>query len=530
MRLRLFDKAGLVLAALSLTLGLLSPVPAHADFLHDAEQAVDDTHFFDFNMTDWQSELDACSGDNIDSCIDTVANKEGQSLPPDFEKMIDVYIDIREQAWGQLLTDGSEAVVCAALQVFAGGIDLCGAYGDFEKFVAATGGAIGKALTPAVNAFICENHIGGISCNQGVVPTYTAGVCSYGPGSWLPQSLTAQCNYGYQCSPGYQICNPGSPCYCSNCPAGQALQNGACAVCQSGGGGAVTTTSSAAWDGSHCIAQNTGFSCASGQYSTGTSCKPSCAPGDISDPSVVGGCRVCGPNSQALYSIPNSSVGQCVCKTGFNKDSHGTCGCGAGYLTLPPPGTCKMCPANTYQNFATCTPCADNQSSEPASTSCKFLSCRSGTHPANHQCVPNSVTLQPASGGGGPAIIKGRGDTSGTIGTAAPPTTSQENIVRCGSGSHAEGSGCVPGRLAPVPTDAGSQCPTLSRWTGEVCIGPRGKSFCPQGMTMQGQACVRVQTLECPPLSHSTGTVCVGPRGRSFCPAGMTMRDGSCVR
>jgi len=36
-------------------------------------------------------------------------------------------------------------------------------------------------------------------------------------------------------------------------------------------------------------------------------------------------------------------------------------------------------------------------------------------------------------------------------------------------------------------------CGPESKWTGQICIGPRGKAYCPEGMTMEGQTCVGPQ-------------------------------------
>jgi hypothetical protein len=48
---------------------------------------------------------------------------------------------------------------------------------------------------------------------------------------------------------------------------------------------------------------------------------------------------------------------------------------------------------------------------------------------------------------------------------------------------------------ASVSADA-AECGPLSKWTGQVCIGPHGKAYCPLDMTMQGQTCVANATAQ----------------------------------
>lgn len=95
-----------------------------------------------------------------------------------------------------------------------------------------------------------------------------------------------------------------------------------------------------------------------------------------------------------------------------------------------------------------------------------------------------------------------------------------------------------------------SECGPMSRWTGQVCIGPRGKAYCPSGMTMKGQTCVATaaaatpvivtktpvadvsarSVVACGPLSTWNGRTCIGPRGKAYCPTDMVMQGPTCVR
>ena len=101
------------------------------------------------------------------------------------------------------------------------------------------------------------------------------------------------------------------------------------------------------------------------------------------------------------------------------------------------------------------------------------------------------------------------------------------SIHSCEPGMYWNGLRCM--KSAQQPPQAASPCPTLSTWTGLVCVGPRGKEFCPQGMSLQGRQCVAAQTSICPPASTWTGGVCIGPRGKAFCPERMVMRGRVCV-
>jgi hypothetical protein len=46
------------------------------------------------------------------------------------------------------------------------------------------------------------------------------------------------------------------------------------------------------------------------------------------------------------------------------------------------------------------------------------------------------------------------------------------------------------GSTGRAETLLGPQCGPVSKWTGKVCIGPRGKAYCPAGMTMEAETCV----------------------------------------
>jgi hypothetical protein len=44
--------------------------------------------------------------------------------------------------------------------------------------------------------------------------------------------------------------------------------------------------------------------------------------------------------------------------------------------------------------------------------------------------------------------------------------------------------------LAGRASAQGPQCGALSTWNGRTCVGPKGKAYCPVGMTLQGLTCV----------------------------------------
>jgi hypothetical protein len=488
--------------------------------------------------------------------------------------MIDIYVDLESKNYDQLLEDGGETVFCAAMKIIFE-VDVCGLLSDLEALPADVSAALGSAA----NDFVCGFNIGGIQCGGGSIAwgTLPIGyVCAYTPGQYIPPidqasaQLQAQVNAALVippdqpqpsycqsqiCQPGTEICGaPGSngQCYCSNCPLGQALQNGVCNICAPKTGSDLTQSSdqrswtqtswsdtyAPSFDGSHCL--ETGGSsnvknyppCPLEQISPEPGkCVMACPFGQITDQNT-GMCVSCPNGSIASYLHEGtSSIGTCsVCPYGMQSKDHGSiCACPTGQVQASPTSMCGMCPANTYQDFAICSPCPSDEMSEPGSTSCKKIECPNGATPFDHAC-PLKVQIAPTLPGGigGPAVI----DRS------------------CVAGTHMEHGHCAPdGFLSSQPPPlqspgaAQNPCPPLSRWTGGVCIGPRGKHFCPEGLTMRDDICVRGDGAlvkpggeqmtaphgECPVFSHWNGATCIGPRGRAFCPADMRMQNGVCA-
>jgi hypothetical protein len=93
-----------------------------------------------------------------------------------------------------------------------------------------------------------------------------------------------------------------------------------------------------------------------------------------------------------------------------------------------------------------------------------------------------------------------------------------------------------------IPKD--NRCGPDSTWSGQTCVGPRGKLYCPQDMNLVGRVCVRPAAKElplaqaetgepnfgCGPQSKWTGQTCVGPRGKLYCPQGMTLEGSTCKK
>lgn len=468
MRTRLVGILGFALAALGTMAAiamLLTPVPARAIDYHDIENALDASGALPIQFSAINGFLDNCYSDpNLVGCIEN----SGIDVTPDMLRMINIYVDIRAQDWGDLLTDAGTEAFCVVMQLITD-VPIC----DSIQYLEAVGNEAGKIINGLLGETNAVNANAGVG--NGGAPT-TAYVCPDGtPTSWPD---------GRDCPPT------------RICPVGQAMQNGTCGICPATGGTDLsqsadkrswtktywTQSGAAAPDGSHCIQNGTGnvnvWNCAIGQFSPQYGqCAPACAIGSVADPST-GACHVCSDNTQAVYTNPafpmTNSVGMCQgCPHGMlGKLNGAVCACPSGYGQANANAECEMCSANSYANFGTCSPCGDTMASQPGSNSCKELSCPAGSHVALHACLPNASLLPPQPSGtrAGPAFIpKG-----------------------CVAGTHKEGANCVQDSLTPESTaPAKNPCPILSRWTGTVCVGPRGRSFCPEGLTMRDRVCVR---------------------------------------
>jgi hypothetical protein len=547
-------------------LAMFLPGVARADYVSDAEQAIDASGVLPFSVSDWDSILRSCSSsDDIIACAKAAAIMEGLD-PDNADQAAEIYGDIIHKDYTGLISDAGVAVACAASEAFFG-FNAC-------NVVIAVGQKLGNAAEPVANAVVCSG-ITGIRCNDGSIgwgqltetvqePNCPVGVWQKGqsdggthfyPMCYCPAPTNLYSSAGelsQTCAPGTstpgipQDCTPTLPYpgdfICRQCPQGQAAQGGACAVCpKTGGMDEVQSADKRSWtrtywtqsgeaatDGSHCIQSGTGkvdvWNCPAGQIAPayGT-CAPVCAIGSIYN-TTSNSCQVCNSGTYATYSNGlSNSLGACMaCPHGMVSAAKGAaCTCPSGWAQDDSNSACKICPANTYQNFAVCSVCPDNESSEPGQTYCRPLNCPPDTHALGHRCVEKmNLPSGTDTGGGGPAVVP----------------------AICGPGTHREGGQCVP--FSPIPSSndhpcpsgeewtgdscaakIASPCPPLSKWTGAFCIGPRGKHFCPGGLALKDDACVS----PCPPRAHWTGSVCIGPLGRSFCPEGQRMERGACV-
>ncbi len=532
-----------ILVALVLLYAGTVPVTAWAVDITDIEAAIDDTGVFaPYSLVAVNTLVTSCSdASDLEACIDASA----EYLPPEEQTMINIILDLENKDYTQLLQDGGETVFCAAMKIITD-VDVCGILKDLEALPADVAAVAGSAA----NAFVCDLNIGGIICaddgSKGMGHEYD-NICEYAPGQWIPKADTDSGDPNscaeQICSPGEQICgatgSKDGQCYCSTCPAGQALQGGVCGACATKSGSELAQSSdkrswtrtnwsesfAASFDGSHCL--ETGgtsnqqvWNCPPGQIAPEYGkCERACPIGQVF---AQGACTSC-PNGYASYEKDGSSIGAClVCAHGMQSvDGGAACACPTGYGQENAASECNICPANSYANFAICSLCDDQSFSAPGSTYCKKLACPPGSHAMNHICAPDNMHLVPGGvNRSGPAVIN----------------------KSCVAGTHADHGRCVPDGFSKTPGEAKpiaeqGPCPPLSRWTGKVCIGPRGKHFCPDGLTLNGGTCIqglhgappRQKIVNCPVLSHVADGVCIGPRGKHFCPEGWAMRDGTCV-
>jgi hypothetical protein len=128
-------------AAVCCGMVLLIGTPAHADAIDDAASVLDAIHLaapgalpFDGDkLRHYRDLIVSCgsssSADDVLACVDEAAKSDvGQAEIPEWlPQMIDVYFDIEHKDFWGLLEDTGKDAACAAAQLVAGGVEVCGA-------------------------------------------------------------------------------------------------------------------------------------------------------------------------------------------------------------------------------------------------------------------------------------------------------------------------------------------------------------------------------------------------------------------
>ena len=322
--------------AVALAVSVYPPHVARADVLVTIEDAIDATGALPFSFKEWRPILNTCSNDDVVKCAEVVSassSAQAAGVPSWLPQMIHLFIDVRDQNWGELVIDGGKIVACAAMQVLAGGLDVCGALellaAGFNVLVGVADSAV-KAI--AAEFGLNDNPDPRAGVGNGGAPT-SAYVVACGPG-WTPNATCTECQDG-----GSLISDSHHPgaVGCRYCPFGQALINGQCGTCSISGG-------------------------ASAPDLLGTTCVPQCSPGSTAQQTA--GAWSC------VYA--------CSGNTYFSLSS----------------GSCHVCPDDEHADGKnSCAPCPDNTFSRNGSDCLAAAAC--GSHAIPDEAHPQTCIACP---------------------------------------------------------------------------------------------------------------------------------------
>jgi hypothetical protein len=105
------------IAGIALALALFLPSTARADYVSDAEAAIDASGALPFSISDWDPILRSCASSNdLVDCAEAVAVKEGLD-PENAAQAASVYEDIIQKDYTGLISDAGVAIACAASEL-----------------------------------------------------------------------------------------------------------------------------------------------------------------------------------------------------------------------------------------------------------------------------------------------------------------------------------------------------------------------------------------------------------------------------
>ena len=155
--LRLF----MILLVVNLTIAPFTLTSAKAMTIDEVATAIDKINQYSGNslpfsgaqLLAYRDMITSCSqsssADDVLACVDAIASSDAgkeADIPSWVPEMLNVYFDIEHKDYWGLLEDAGEAVACAAAQVLAFGVDVCGAIEalvDAAKDIASAAAAIG---------------------------------------------------------------------------------------------------------------------------------------------------------------------------------------------------------------------------------------------------------------------------------------------------------------------------------------------------------------------------------------------------
>ena len=144
-------------AIIVLALLIFLPGVAWADYISDAEEAIDASGALPFSISEWDSILRSCtSSDDLLACAQAASVKAGLD-PGNAQQAAEVYEDIVHKDYTGLISDAGVAVACAASNAFFG-FNAC-------NLVISVGQKLGNAVEPVANGIVCSG-ITGIHCND----------------------------------------------------------------------------------------------------------------------------------------------------------------------------------------------------------------------------------------------------------------------------------------------------------------------------------------------------------------------------